>query len=357
MKKSLNKQIFVFLLLAIFTLTTSIFAWVNISIINQTKGLQGSTPDGIGEIIDFSPGPRIDYEGIDYAGTKDANVKFFRVDGKVSDIVLESYHPRFSLPAGAKIERYIGGPYEEETPGKLADPNNWDEMDLNDDYAAEGDFIIHYRVTSEDGLEQVHYYVTAFDIKYNLTLRFRVMYEQNGVLIDAHQSPINNKYLLIESKNLELDDTYHTTSNDVSGFPTLTPSMIVGLKNQSTLFQFITNNPNQLYRFGRNMTGAYNFNIITPKYQGVEVPGVVTPGQRYHYDMYMVPPGFFVDDQSEWYQNKYKLPSMNIEGHVGRYYYIVAPAGNPITREIVIVIRPSTQNHWWGIYDDYTSFD
>ena len=51
---------------------------------------------------------RVYFEGIDYNLADENQVKSFRIDGEVTDINLVSYHPEFTLPIGAVIQRQVG---------------------------------------------------------------------------------------------------------------------------------------------------------------------------------------------------------------------------------------------------------
>ena len=229
-------------------------------------------------VIDNSYDPRVYAGGIDYGTTIAENITHFKIDGKVSDIILEHYCPRFYLPYGATIERY------DSITGEWV-------SNLYDDFAGGEDGvekIVKYRVRSEDGQQEVVYFITAVDIKYNLTLRFKVYYEMSdGTLIEASDinSPIKNNFILISLKNLKLDDVYLTTGPKVSDFPEgISEENILGINTQSSLYYFTRPDTSTLYRFGRNSTGAYNFNIITPIYSGPKTDKL-TPGERYIYEM------------------------------------------------------------------------
>lgn len=294
-------------------------------------------------------------EGIDYLDSE-GDVFNFRIDGEVSDIDLEHYSPGFVLPLGAKIRRYDN-------------INGWTAYtsDVNDDilktnYVGLFDEleIIKYEVISEDGNNTVSYFLTAKDVKYNLTLRFKIYYRHPTLgLIDANSdnSPIKNNVLVISLINMELDDDYQTTgsNNKVSEFPQLEEENFVGLNNQSSLYYFIEHDKEINFRFGRNMTGAYNFNVVTPKYRGAETENL-SPKERYTYDMYIIPRG---TSEESWYDDEYQLPEMEtyIESYQGKFYYVYFPSTNPITRELAIVINPETVDKKWGLYDDFTTFD
>lgn len=100
------------------------------------------------------------------------------------------------------------------------------------------------------------------------------------------------------------------------------------------------------------MSGAYNFNIIPPIYQG-ETEGSLIQGERYQYTMYLKEYG--VED---WFDPKYELPELDSEGHyTGKYFFILSQTTRPITREFAIVIKPITQSGSWGLNDENTSWD
>ena len=263
--------------------------------------------------------------------------------------MLEDYSPRFFLPYGATIQR------KDETTGLWTD-------DLYDDFTGnemDETKIVQYRVISEDtnNRQEVHYFISIRDIKYNLTLRFKIYYEMpDGTVIDAasSESPIDKNVLLISMKNFILDNVYATTGPTVDDFPAgITEESFDNIDIQASLYYFIDDNENLIYRFGRVSTGAFNFNIITPRYTGPTTEDL-TPGERYHYEMYIMH-----SSVTDWKINAYKLPPMNTvaEGYSGLYYLVFSPTADPITRTLAIVIKPTTQDKKWGLYDEYASWD
>lgn len=308
---------------------------------------------------------RIFFDGIDYATAITSNVTHFRVDGKVADIILENYSPRFTIPFGSSIFRYIGTANPE---ADAYDPSKWTDV-LEADYVGfdDSETIVVYMVVSEDQSSRVFYHMTATDIDFNLTLRFLIYFEYTDELGQTHRilanhpdSPIKNSVVLISIRNLKMrslepseSDRFLTTGPLVENFPIILDGDIIGINNQSSLFYFVGLADTINYRFGRNSTGIYNFSIVTPKYQG-PLTEEMTPGQRYHYEIYMNLFG-----EPNYYQEKYNLPFFKQVGIDldGVYYAISAPTSNPISRELVIVIKSSTQDFWWGLHDDYTSWD
>lgn len=296
-------------------------------------------------------------EGIDYVNSM-GEVYTFRIDGEVSDIDLENYSPGFILPFGARIQRY------DPINGWTALTDNVNDPSLKTDYVGMGDVleIIQYRVVPEENApndysNSVTYFVTTRDVKYNLTLRFKIYYNHpvyGLILANSSNSPINTSVILIALKNLQFTGNYPTTGNKVSDFPGGI-NFTGALNNQSSLYYFVANDDEVNYRFGRNSTGAYNFNIVTPKYSGIETEDS-TPNERYTYDMYIIAGGV---TGTNWFHEDYKLPEMNtiITDNTGKFYYVYSTSPNPITRELAIVINPETQDKKWGLYDDMTSFD
>ena len=217
------------------------------------------------------------FDGIDYENAINNGVKHFRIDGKVSGVVLENYSPTFTVPYGATILRYIGNGLAE---NDQYNASLWTDI-LETDYVGfdDSETVVVYMVTSEDESNRVFYHITATDIDYNLTLRFVIYYEYEDafgnlqrILANDSNSPIKNQVVLISLRNLKMRDLdlseagkFLTTGNFVDDFPEIESSDIVGINNQSSLYYFIGQSHLINYRFGRNSTGIYNFSIVAPK--------------------------------------------------------------------------------------------
>ncbi len=199
--------------------------------------------------------PTIYYAGIDYDGSRTAGETDFRVDGQVSNIPIDEYIPYFLnyLPLGATVAKeLVGGGYTAEVNGP-DDPNIYL---LAADYTSGevnefDDLIITYRVTSENGLNQVYYHITVTDVTYNVSYIFDVIYEGNvlqpdlvGVVI-----VINVKNMIT---NLPIGDVLVT---ELPVFDT-----VVGYNNSTNLLLML-NHEDYKFRFGRNKSGFYSFNI------------------------------------------------------------------------------------------------
>lgn len=313
--------------------------------------------------------PRAFFDGIDYDSADAAGVQYFRINGEVSDIDLSNYHPDFTLPIGAIIQRQVG-------------PNSWSN-DLFGNFTSEVEdvnTVVRYRILSEQTNANnpgvltnitdstiVYYDLTVVDILYNLTIRFTLFYRfANGTIVPAGDpsSPIKNSVILIILKNYETDESFTPTisidpvtgriiypyEGDIFGYTG-------GVRNQSTLFFYPlpANITNYLYTFGKNKTGVYNFSIVSPKYTGV-TSGNLVNGLRYDYNIYLRT-GVTGSGTYPWNDDKYKLPVFDNTGEIiGKYYYVLG-TNRQIIREFAIVIEESTLGSQWGLYDDYTSWD
>jgi hypothetical protein len=313
--------------------------------------------------------PRAFFDGIDYDGADVAGVQYFRINGEVSDIDLSNYHPDFTLPIGAIIQRQVG-------------PNSWSN-DLFGNFTSEVEdvnTVVRYRILSEQTNANnpgvltnitdstiVYYDLTVVDILYNLTIRFTLFYRfANGTIVPAGDpsSPIKNSVILIILKNYETDESFTPTiSIDPGTGRIIYPyegeifGYTDGVRNQSTLFFYPlpANITNYLYTFGKNKTGVYNFSIVSPKYTGVTSVNLVN-GLRYDYNIYLRT-GVTGSGTYPWNDDKYKLPVFDNTGEIiGKYYYVLG-TNRQIIREFAIVIEESTLGSQWGLYDDYTSWD
>lgn len=167
--------------------------------------------------------PIVFYVGINYDGADLANEKHIRIIGEIDNVDLTSYAPNILeyLPIGATISRLY---YEldefdnivlkETTPiGK--DATLLERETLNADYTlyprdqsepddnSEEDVIITYKVTSEDGLSTVYYYVSVLDATYNVTFIFNIYYMDNGVKKTINSiDTFNTIPILVEVSNI-----------------------------------------------------------------------------------------------------------------------------------------------------------
>ena len=305
---------------------------------------------------------RVYYAGIDYDGADEKGIEYFRIDGKVADIDIENYHPTFTIPVGATIERYDSA-------------NNTWTTNLYANFIGEDenkDCIILYRITSEDGLSNVYYHITTTDILYNLTLRFTIYYRDAGgniMLADDDNSPIKDSTVVITVRNYELKqsiDAYtkiiegnHTTYplEPTTDNPTGITGEINGVNNQTTLFYRPHSLSDYLYTFGRNLSGCYGFSIVSPIYNGT-TGGKLVNGERYTYDIYFKGVADGADGvQYPWATDDYILPNLDDTGvYDGKYFFIENSLRNRI-RNFAIVINAETGDGDWGLTDDTTTWN
>ncbi|MFA7561145.1 MAG: lamin tail domain-containing protein [Candidatus Izemoplasmatales bacterium] len=233
--------------------------------------------DSFGEPIP-NPGyePSVYYIGIDYDGADLQYHQYFKVRGQVSNIPLESYYPYMLeyLPLGATIARYD------------ADTDTWtNEVSINSDPSLKADLAddftevegeenvsILYRVTSEDELHMVYYYVSVNDILYNLSLSFNIYYctgtqESPGVCTVASETEDFNEVIQIKATSLDVSTQDYTSVTtdpvDPIDYPEFTH--VAGIHNEMIEFIYTVNTTGYLHRFARNRGGFYVFDVILPR--------------------------------------------------------------------------------------------
>lgn len=305
---------------------------------------------------------RVYYAGIDYDGADENGIEYFRIDGKVADIDIENYHPTFTIPVGATIERYDSA------------SGTW-TTDLYANFIGEDenkDCIILYRITSEDGLSTVYYHITTTDILYNLTLRFTIYYRDgngNIMLADDANSPIKNSTVVITVRNYVLKQSIDAYTKNIEGNHTTYPlepttdnptgitGEINGVNNQTTLFYRPHSLSDYLYTFGRNLSGCYGFSIVSPIYNGT-TGGKLVNGERYTYDIYFKGVADGTGGvQYPWETDDYILPNLDDTGvYDGKYFFIENSLRNRI-RNFAIVINAETGDGDWGLTDDTTTWN
>jgi len=214
-----------------------------------------SDADGI-PIVGSPYEPSIYYAGIDYDGANTAGITNFRVDGQVSNIPLDEYIPYFLnyLPSGATIARKlpddsysaeVDGPDDPDIAGLAADFTSQEGVSENED------IIITYRVTSEDGLHMVYYHITVTDVTYNVSYIFDVVYEGNALKPD-----LNGIVIVINVRNMTTN--LPVTDTIVTTLPQFTT--VTGYSN-STNLMYMLGFDQYKFRFGRNKSGFFSFNV------------------------------------------------------------------------------------------------
>ena len=302
---------------------------------NETTYPDINLTDQYGDLITTPYNPAVFFEGIDYDGSDDAGYTYFKIDGRVSNVPLDSYVPYFLdyLPYGATISRYA---YDSNTSSWYWTP----EADADSDQSVieqlatnftvfpdtgnepgEGEQVmIEYRVTAEDGVTSVYYYITVTDVTYNLSIVFNVYYctdeTDESCTLAGNSQDFSNELVIITVKNL---DTEHTEDpfgvTDPADYPDFTA--VNALNNRMTQF-FYTSGSDYNYKFGRNMSGFYTFSVELPL-------------DQYLNDLYTYSIKF----------NGYTLydASNYVAGLEGKYFYIEY-ATSIRTRVFDIYIRP-----------------
>ena len=301
---------------------------------NETSYPDINITDEDGIPITTSYSPAVYFEGIDYDGSDEAGYSYYKVDGKVSNVPLDSYVPYFLdyLPYGATISRYA---YDQSSSSWYwtteADANSSSEVlnELVTDYTVfpdtlqepeEGEeVVIKFRVTAEDGVTQVYYYITVTDITYNLSLVFNIYYcsdsTQESCVLANQSEDFNDELVIINVKNLDTngDDTVYGVT-DPDDFPTF--SVVNGLNNKMVQFYYTTET-NYRYKFGRNMAGFYTFEIELPLDQYLN--------DLYTYEIEFG--DYYLNDASDY-----------VSDLKGKYFYIEYATSNR-TRRFNIYIR------------------
>jgi hypothetical protein len=323
-------------------------------LLNETAYPDMSLTDVSGTVISSSYVPSVYFGGIDYDGADDAGWPYFRIDGKVSKVPLNNYTPYFLdyLPYGATISRYA---YDTDTSSWYwttevdSSSSQVDRATLATDFTvypdtglepAEGEFVmIKYRVTAEDGLTQVYYYITVTDITYNLSIVFDIYYcedETRTVCQLASDSvDFNDELVMISVQNLDTDgdDTVVGVVNPID-YPTFTT--VNSVNNKATQFYY-TGVSDFTYKFGRNIAGFYVFDLELPVDQYLN--------DQYDFDIEY--DTYFLNDASDY------VSALN-----GKYYYI-ENATVIRTRRFNVYIYPlssPSSDVPYGLFDFFVSW-
>ena len=313
--------------------------------------------DANGQINPASPyDPRVFFGGIDYSGAK-GQAFHFRIDGKVSSTPLNEYFPFFLdfLPAGAKISRKvypIEGPQEwtvevdKDSPlGDIAllatDFTLMPDTLFEPDEDLGEEVIITYRVRSENLAQTVYYHITVTDVDFNVSLIFEFVYDHPTLgRIMISESELANKPILINVKNVLTNvNTTQTPAPTVPEFPLF--QTITDVRNSINMF-YVGSDSTYRYRFGRNLSGFYIFEVSLPR---------DTVGNRYGY---MIEYSGLAGDE---YLNNVSSVHPSFEQVNGKYFYIHGSTRNR-TRYFTVVISPATPftDDSWGLYDYYETW-
>jgi hypothetical protein len=109
----------------------------------------------------------------------------------------------------------------------------------------------------------VYYFISVTDITFNLTIIFDIYYctgaSEGTCTLAKNSVDFNNELVIISVKNLDTNGDAETESSDnPTNFPSFTT--VNGLNNRMTQF-FYTSLADYDYKFGRNMSGFYAFDI------------------------------------------------------------------------------------------------
>ncbi len=321
---------------------------------NETSYPNIDVTDVDGEVIVSPYDPAIYFDGIDYDDIDLINYPYFKIDGKVSNTPLDSYTPYFLdyLPLGATISRRAWDPVLEEWYYTTEVNNDSDPADIAElatdftlvpETGAEPippeEVVIQYRVTSEDGLHQVYYYITVTDVIFNLTIVFDIYYctdaTEGSCVLAKDSVDFDDELVIINVQNIltDGDDTVFGVT-DPDDYPAFTE--VSGLKNRMTQFYY-TNNAVYTYRFGRNTAGFYTFDVELPLDQYLN--------DIYTYEIEFAE--YYLNDASDY-----------VPGLQGKYFYIEYAISNR-TRRFNIYIReidnPET-NAPFGLFEFFKSW-
>ncbi len=221
--------------------------------------------------------PVVYFGGIDYDDSKGIE-SYYQIDGYVSSLPLYDYTPLFLdyLPYGATISRYA---YDHDlttwywTTEVDANSSAEDKATLSTDFTVDPEtgaepiddslVKIEYRVTAEDGQTMVYYYITVVDVEYNLSLVFDIYYctgpGDETCTLASDSLDFDDELVILTVKNLDTDgDDTASSEENPANFPSFTT--VNGLNNNSTQF-FYTSNAEYFYKFGRNRSGFYTFDV------------------------------------------------------------------------------------------------
>jgi hypothetical protein len=311
--------------------------------------VEGSYPD-IAQSDEFGGDVPVEYNvaayyfGIDYDGADLAGYEYFKVLGRVSNIPLESYYPYMTdyLPLGATVAREITpGNYTAEV-GK--DATDQEKAVLAADFTevvGDENIAIKYRVTSEDGLNQVYYFVTVNDILYNLTLSFDIYYCSGSpeVCVPASEAPEFTEVIQIKAYSLDIYSGDYTLPSfdpeDPLDYPEFTH--IAAMHNTMSQFIYTDGTADYSYRFGRNRSGFYIFEVVLPRDEYLN--------ELYTYEI-------------SFNSGTYTLPDISTltfeceRDLEGKYFYILPSEVNR-SRSFDIYIRKSTEakTYPFGLFD------
>ncbi|MFP4478253.1 MAG: hypothetical protein ACLFPM_02325 [Candidatus Izemoplasmatales bacterium] len=296
--------------------------------------------------------PKAYFDGFDYDGAKEDNYPYFSIEGRVSNVPLDSYQPYFfdTLPLGATISKRVwNGSDWEWTIEVGQDSSQEDKALLSANFTSdpitgqETEAVIRYRVTSENGNHMVYYDISVSDVIYNVTLIFDIYYcsssSKNDCVLADQSVELSDELTIINVQNLLTDgrnDVYGVT--DPTDYPEFTE--VLDVNNQILQFYYPASDGYN-YRFGRNKSNYYNFSVDLPLDQYLN--------DVYDYDIEFVIGGneYILNDASDY-----------VSGLQGKYFYIEQSI-HMRTRYFNIYIYPITSpttDMPYGLFDFFKSW-
>ena len=290
--------------------------------------------------------PQAYFNGFDYDGAKIDGIQYFRIDGEVSNVPLDDYTPIFDgfLPIGATIERRAWDDvnsvwfYTSDLAADFTrDPQTGIEPGPTQDKVT-----IRYRVTSEDGTNEVFYDISVTDVVFNVTFIFNIYYCASGLsgscVLAKDSVDFNQELVIINVQNILTDGVKAAVGDDPANYPTF--SQVNGLENKTIQF-FYTDSPDYNYRFARNKSFFYNFAVELP------LDAYLNDIYDYQIEFEIGNDTYVLDDASDY-----------VPGLQGKYFYI-QDSINLRTRRFNVYIyplqTPSTDKPF-GLFDFFRSW-
>lgn len=232
------------------------------------------------------------YNGINYDGFEYSNERYFRIDGKVSNIPLNYYMPANMveyLPIGAGIKRKIYNSDGSFTWSSIVDLNSTPEqieLALSTDYTIDpvlgftGEKVyIEYMVVSEvertkPGNQQVGstYYISVIDVKYNFLASFNFYYkDESGVFSIDTLDLFDKTTILLSLFNYDLSYNGNLlevgeTPVELEDFNLILFDKKEELITKQQMFYYVNKDTKDdyIYQLGSNVSGYYQFKVILP---------------------------------------------------------------------------------------------
>jgi hypothetical protein len=283
--------------------------------------------------------PKAYFNGFDYDGAEEDGYQYFSIEGRVSNIPLDSYQPYFfdSLPLGATISKRIWNGTDWEWSVEVGQNSSQeDKALLSENFTSdpvtgqETEAVIRYRVTSENENNSVYYDISVSDVIYNVTFIFDIYYcsdsSQTNCVLANESLELSDELIIINVQNLLTDgrnDVYGVT--DPIDYPDFTE--VLGLNNKILQFYYPASDIYS-YRFGRNKSNYYSFSLDLPLDQYLN--------DIYAYDIEFVigEDAYILNDANDYdpeLQGKYYYIEQSIHMRTRAFNIYIYPTTNPTT--------------------------